>query len=573
MIYNKIKALTLICVSLVLSLVSCSTNDVLSLDLDNGSPTNKVRLHFSLNTETQKSHQLNTRTSSIDQDNPEINDLIVFVFKKDKSLIRVLHAIKDGDPDEDTYYVDIDRDNFEVSEVILALVANSRVKFDVIQENIAAYDTYDQLKTSSDFLFDPKVEYETIPLTATLKTVLTKNTDLNVSLFRPEARFKITAPTKSTQFDLAVSKVHLYGKSKQVNTFYDYRVVNMTMMSNPYISNEANFQELEVSTMSIDNNIGSHIGSVSSINMTIPEQNGKLMVIIEGKKDESNEPVFYKTEIGEILRNNSYTINFTQISGRGYNSIKEALEADSNGTSLTTIWNNKINEGINFKNNYFGVSKTNVLEGHEIIDGKFSQLDFVYIQTNLIWENLTFKLNNETEITNKFLINPQYEDRFTLPTTSTLYIVGIIDLAATQNPEEEFKSINLYVYNKRSGKLVKQYKFQDMAQLQQESFKLDGLVPGDYSFIAWGNITDNTSIKNPGHISTAQIGSTNFFEGSQVATNDALYYSKGEFNLHEYKSTSLKMKFESANIRFEISVSGITILPIIKVKNLATLSQ
>ena len=120
MIYNKIKALTLICVSLVLSLVSCSTNDVLSLDLDNGSPTNKVRLHFSLNTETQKSHQLNTRTSSIDQDNPEINDLIVFVLKKDKSLIRVLHAIKDGDPDEDTYYVDIDRDNFEVSEDTLS---------------------------------------------------------------------------------------------------------------------------------------------------------------------------------------------------------------------------------------------------------------------------------------------------------------------------------------------------------------------------------------------------------------------------------------------------------------------
>lgn len=138
---------------------------------------------------------------------------------------------------------------------------------------------------------------------------------------------------------------------------------------------------------------------------------------------------------------------------------------------------------------------------------------------------------------------------------------------------EYLNSVNLYVYNKRSGKLVKQYKFEDEEQLQQKAFNLEGLVPGDYLFIAWGNMTDETSIKDPEQISTAQIGSTNFFEGNKVITNDALYYSKGEFNLHEYKSTSLKMKFESANIRFEISVSGITILPIIKVKNLATLSQ
>lgn len=135
---------------------------------------------------------------------------------------------------------------------------------------------------------------------------------------------------------------------------------------------------------------------------------------------------------------------------------------------------------------------------------------------------------------------------------------------------EYLNSVNLYVYNKRSGKLVKQYKFEDEEQLQQKAFNLEGLVPGDYLFIAWGNMTDETSIKDPEQISTAQIGSTNFFEGNKVITNDALYYSKGEFNLHEYKSRSFKMKLESANIRFEISVSGIAKLPTIKVDNLAS---
>ena len=133
--------------------------------------------------------------------------------------------------------------------------------------------------------------------------------------------------------------------------------------------------------------------------------------------------------------------------------------------------------------------------------------------------------------------------------------------------EGEIKSVNVYIYEKKSGNLfpiakdvLSKLDFYDFQGLKIPLPPINQLdtTSREYEIRCWGNVGQNTKVTNQHHLVSAGVFNTNYTTTDTVRTNDLLYFGQTSVKVSsDYTYATGKVIFKAAYTRYAVSVKGL----------------
>lgn len=116
---------------------------------------------------------------------------------------------------------------------------------------------------------------------------------------------------------------------------------------------------------------------------------------------------------------------------------------------------------------------------------------------------------------------------------------------------EKIEHVTMYVYSIADGSLAAIHKYDDNALAAYQGADVM-LFPGRYEVVCWGNALDETTI-NEGE----KIAANGYFENTDIATNDPLYYGSIEIEVPEtLAENNYICDFVCSHVKFRVRVEG-----------------
>lgn len=116
---------------------------------------------------------------------------------------------------------------------------------------------------------------------------------------------------------------------------------------------------------------------------------------------------------------------------------------------------------------------------------------------------------------------------------------------------EKIEHVTMYVYSIADGSLAAIQKYDDKALAAYQGADVM-LFPGRYEVVCWGNALDETTI-NEGE----KIAADGYFENTDIATNDPLYYGTIEIEVPEtLVENNYICDFVCSHVKFRVRVEG-----------------
>lgn len=116
---------------------------------------------------------------------------------------------------------------------------------------------------------------------------------------------------------------------------------------------------------------------------------------------------------------------------------------------------------------------------------------------------------------------------------------------------EKIEHVTMYVYSIADGSLAAIHKYDDNALAAYQGADVM-LFPGRYEVVCWGNALDETTI-NEGE----KIAADGYFENTDIATNDPLYYGSIEIEVPEtLVENNYICDFVCSHVKFRVRVEG-----------------
>lgn len=116
---------------------------------------------------------------------------------------------------------------------------------------------------------------------------------------------------------------------------------------------------------------------------------------------------------------------------------------------------------------------------------------------------------------------------------------------------EKIEHVTMYVYSIADGSLAAIQKYDDNALAAYQGADVM-LFPGRYEVVCWGNALDETTI-NEGE----KIAADGYFENTDIATNDPLYYGTIEIEVPEtLVENNYICDFVCSHVKFRVRVEG-----------------
>lgn len=116
---------------------------------------------------------------------------------------------------------------------------------------------------------------------------------------------------------------------------------------------------------------------------------------------------------------------------------------------------------------------------------------------------------------------------------------------------EKIEHVTMYVYSIADGSLAAIQKYDDNALAAYQGADVM-LFPGRYEVVCWGNALDETTI-NEGE----KIAANGYFENTDIATNDPLYYGSIEIEVPEtLVENNYICDFVCSHVKFRVRVEG-----------------
>lgn len=124
------------------------------------------------------------------------------------------------------------------------------------------------------------------------------------------------------------------------------------------------------------------------------------------------------------------------------------------------------------------------------------------------------------------------------------------------------EGITLLVFDGTTGELIEEKKLQGASNLEDYFIEFKNLQPGEYSFIAWGNIANQTLLSEGSNISSAYVSTYNSDpQNPTLRSSDRLCYTRKDVEINSISKASYDLDFRSAFIGFEVSVKGLNKVP------------
>ena len=116
---------------------------------------------------------------------------------------------------------------------------------------------------------------------------------------------------------------------------------------------------------------------------------------------------------------------------------------------------------------------------------------------------------------------------------------------------EKIEHVTMYVYSIADGSLAAIQKYDDNALAAYQGADVM-LFPGRYEVVCWGNALDETTI-NEGE----KIAADGYFENTDIATNNPLYYGTIEIEVPEtLVENNYICDFVCSHVKFRVRVEG-----------------
>lgn len=117
---------------------------------------------------------------------------------------------------------------------------------------------------------------------------------------------------------------------------------------------------------------------------------------------------------------------------------------------------------------------------------------------------------------------------------------------------EKIEHVTMYVYSIADGSLAAIQKYDDNALAAYQGADVM-LFPGRYEVVCWGNALEETTIKEGEKI----IAADGYFENTDIATNDPLYYGTIEIEVPEtLVENNYICDFVCSHVKFRVRVEG-----------------
>lgn len=116
---------------------------------------------------------------------------------------------------------------------------------------------------------------------------------------------------------------------------------------------------------------------------------------------------------------------------------------------------------------------------------------------------------------------------------------------------EKIEHVTMYVYSIADGSLAAIQKYDDNALAAYQGADVM-LFPGRYEVVCWGNALEETTIKEG-----EKIAADGYFENTDIATNDPLYYGTIEIEVPEtLVENNYICDFVCSHVKFRVRVEG-----------------
>lgn len=116
---------------------------------------------------------------------------------------------------------------------------------------------------------------------------------------------------------------------------------------------------------------------------------------------------------------------------------------------------------------------------------------------------------------------------------------------------DKIEHVTMYVYSAADGSLVATQKYDDNALDAYQGAEI-ALFPGQYQIICWGNALDETTISEGD-----KIAANGYYDNSEIATNDPLYYGSIEIEVPEtLAEKNYICDFVSSHVKFRVRIEG-----------------
>lgn len=116
---------------------------------------------------------------------------------------------------------------------------------------------------------------------------------------------------------------------------------------------------------------------------------------------------------------------------------------------------------------------------------------------------------------------------------------------------EKIEHVTMYVYSIADGSLAAIQKYDDNALAAYQGADVM-LFPGRYEVVCWGNALDETTINE-----SEKIAADGYFENTDIATNDPLYYGTIEIEVPEtLVENNYICDFVCSHVKFRVRVEG-----------------
>lgn len=124
------------------------------------------------------------------------------------------------------------------------------------------------------------------------------------------------------------------------------------------------------------------------------------------------------------------------------------------------------------------------------------------------------------------------------------------------------EEITLLVFDGSTGELIEEKTLSGSARVEDYFIEFKNLQPGEYSFIAWGNMSNQTLLSGSSNLSTAYVSAySKDAQDPTLRSADRLYYTRKDIEIKSIAKDTYDLNFRSAFIGFEVSVKGLSKVP------------
>lgn len=122
---------------------------------------------------------------------------------------------------------------------------------------------------------------------------------------------------------------------------------------------------------------------------------------------------------------------------------------------------------------------------------------------------------------------------------------------------EKTDNVTLYVYD-AGGKLVMECTKSNADLRDYKGINLN-LPDGEYTLVAWTNLTPKSQVNNGDQLADATVGCADYYSGLPVIEheNDRVYYSAKKITVVQSQFRNEEMQFAQAHIPLHIHVTGV----------------